>query len=98
MNKRSSVKIFIFIFIALLLLLTCHFFLHGLEREEGHCSLCDLLATGYTCIEWFILLLSLFFVASIPPFITIPFIVSAFRHIQLRAPPYPLNERSLFGV
>jgi hypothetical protein len=89
MNKHKRVKFVALILITILMLLTCHYFLHGLEREDGHCLLCDLLTTGFTSIEWFKLLLLLFFCAKIPQIQSIPLRSFAFLQTQLRAPPYP---------
>jgi hypothetical protein len=91
MNKQSIVKIITFIFIAVLLLLIGHCFLHGLERDDGDCSLCDILAMGFTGIEQFGFLLVVFFIAIISQIKLLQFIVFSHLQIQLRAPPCHSN-------
>jgi hypothetical protein len=88
MNRQSFVKIMAIIFIAVLLLLIGHSLLHGLEKDDGHCLLCDLLVTGLTFIERFELLLILFFIAIVPQITPIQFKFSSHLKIRLRAPPY----------
>ena len=97
MNRQSFVKILAVTFIVVLLLLACHFFLHGLEKEDGHCLLCELMVTGAVFIEQFELLLVLFFMAII--FLSKPIHCSFSLHlkIQLRAPPGQLlNSKPVF--
>jgi len=91
MNKQSFVKIFAVVFIIILLLLACHSFLHGLERNEEHCLLCDLLATGFSTIESFRLLLLFLLIAVMSQRKYLPFRSSTFLQIKLRAPPYQPN-------
>jgi hypothetical protein len=97
MKKQSFVKIFAVTFIVVLLLLTCHFFLHGLEKEDGHCLLCELMVTGVVFIEQYEILLVLFFITTIPLIKLFQFKISSYLKIQLRAPPYYLlNPKSVF--
>jgi hypothetical protein len=96
MNKKSIGKIVVFIFIAVLLLLTCHFFFHGIEKDDGHCSLCELLDIGLTSIEYYGLLLLLLFIAVLLQINFVQLALTSHLKIQLRAPPLLfefLNER-----
>jgi cell division protein FtsW (lipid II flippase) len=90
MNRQSLVKIFAVVFIVVLLLLTCHFFLHGLDKDNGHCLLCELMVTGVVFIEQYELLLASFFIAIIFLIKPIQFTCSSYLKIQLRAPPEQL--------
>ncbi len=74
-----------------LLLVIGHFFLHGLEGDDGDCVLCDLLATGFTSIGQYELLLLVLFIAIIPQIKLMRLALPARLQIQLRAPPSHSN-------
>jgi len=88
MKKKIIVKIAAFIFIAVLLLLIGHFFIHGFEKEHGHCLLCDLLTIGFASLALYELLLLFLFIAIIPQNKLISLSFHSYFQIRLRAPPY----------
>jgi hypothetical protein len=91
MKRKNIVRIAAFIFIAVLLLLIGHFFIHGLEKEHGHCLLCELLTIGFLCTALYELLLLFLFVAGIPQITLIQLSLLSHIQIRLRAPPFYSN-------
>jgi hypothetical protein len=87
MKRTIVVRIAVFIFIAVLLLLIGHFFLHGFEKDHGHCLLCELLTIGFPCIEQNAFLLFLLFVAIILLIKPIQLLFFSRLQTSLRAPP-----------
>jgi hypothetical protein len=95
MNGKKLLKITVFIFIIVLLLITCHFFLHGIERNNGRCLLCEVLAVGFPGIAQYLLLLLVLFIIAIPQIKA--FRIPLFSHLQLllRAPPRNVSALKL---
>jgi hypothetical protein len=93
MNKQWVRYIFLFIFLAALAILIGHFHPDGLN---DHCSLCELLAIGFTCIVPIILQPASYFIAKSPSIDPIIPLLSSYRQISLRAPPCHPCFPSLF--
>jgi hypothetical protein len=91
MKKKIIVKIAVFVFIAVLLLLIGHFFIHGFEKNHGHCLLCDLLTIGFSCLTLYELLLLFLFIAAISQNKLIELSLLSYLQVWLRAPPYYSN-------
>jgi len=92
MKRKNIVRIAAFIFIAVLLLLIGHFFIHGLEKEHGHCLLCELLTIGFPAMELYQFILLFLFVATISQITLISLSLRSHIQIRLRAPPFHSNR------
>jgi hypothetical protein len=91
MKQKTIVRIAVFIFIATLLLLSSHSLFRGLEKDHGHCLLCDLLISGFPNIKQYqILVLFLFITVIIYNKSGVLSLLSCLQ-IHLRAPPYDSN-------
>ncbi len=91
MKKKTIVKIAVFIFIAVLLLLIGHYFIHGFERDQEHCLLCDLLTIGLPSMTLYEFLLLFLLIIRIPRIKIISLSLLLCLQIQMRAPPYHSN-------